>query len=69
MSKLKLKWWQVKILKAELGAAEEALVLGTTGALTMDSGCLIEWDSNGVVVEIPQELPLQNIDGSSDSDE
>lgn len=53
--KLILKWWQVRLLKEQIEAAEEALTLGKEGMITMNNGCVIEWDSFNVYLEIPED--------------
>ena len=68
MSELNLKWWQIKILKEQIEAAQEAVVLGREGKLTMDNGSVIEWDTFNVKLEIPEDEDEGVLGSSSNPD-
>jgi len=55
MSDLNLKWWQLHALKQQIEAVREAVALGREGKLTMDDGCIVEWDVFNVKLEIPEK--------------
>ena len=65
MSELNLKWWQAKMLKEQIDAAREASVLGREGKLTMDNGCVIEWDNFNVKLEVPEDEDEDAGDGEN----
>lgn len=66
MSELNLKWWQAKIVREQLNTAEEGLALGHEGKITLDSGCVVQWDNLNVKLEIPdEELLIQNPNSTS----
>ena len=62
MADLELAWWQAKIVREQIEAAEEGLKLGREGSITLDSGCDMKWDSKGITLEIPEDVPLQDLD-------
>ena len=57
MAELELEWWQAKIVKEQIEAAEEGLELGREGSITLDSGCDMKWDTKGVTIEVPEVVP------------
>lgn len=62
MPMLELEWWQAKIVREQIEAAEEGLKLGREGTIVMDSGCDLKWDTKGVTLEVPEAIPLQNLE-------
>ena len=64
MPMLELEWWQAKIVREQIEAAEEGLKLGREGTIVMDSGCDLKWDTKGITIEVPEEVPLQDIEST-----